>query len=114
MESKVTEQRQGKYRRYVIHIPDEVVKTINYNPLYFEWVIGDNDHVELWAHSRNPPGGKLTKVTTNRGPSGISHYRLNIPSNIVGLMEMRGATVEWQMKTTKIYVLTVLRTSAGR
>ena len=108
MRSKIIEQRQGKYRRYLVHVPDIIVKAAKFSPLYFEWVLADKTTVEVWTHSRKPPLPMTTRVYQVAGKKGRVYYRSTVPTHLVDLMGLRDRSVEWSQKSERVFTLTLV------
>ena len=106
--SKITVQRQGKYDRFILHIPSAIVSVYSLQGKYFEWAVGDNDHLTVFIHSR--PGAGSTAICVNKNPSG-DHHRVSVPKALAETMDLRGASVEWRASTPTVFILTVIRSN---
>jgi hypothetical protein len=104
--SKITVQRQGKYERFILHIPAALVSGYGLHGKYLEWSVNDNDHLTVVVHSRPGPGS--TAITVNKNASG-DHHRVSVPKALAEAIGLRGASVEWGAKGLTVFILTVIR-----
>jgi len=116
MITKIVTQRQGKYDRYLLHIPATVIKTSGLSTVFVEWVVGDSNTIELWFHGHEPPthDSLITKVTAlyPTGVKTVIHYRTTVPKDIVNIMKLFNSRLEWALVSPRIYRLTVIRPKA--
>lgn len=103
--SKITMQRQGKYERFILHIPSTIVSAYGLQGKFFEWQVGDRVHLTVFVHSR--PGAGSTAVCVNKNASGIN-YRVSIPKALVDTLRLKGTSVEWTAETPTVFKLTVI------
>lgn len=104
--SKITVQRQGRYERFVLHIPTMIVSSCGLRGKYIEWSVGDNAHLTIFVHSQ--PGAGSTAVCANATASGVYH-RVSVPKALVDALGLREASVEWRAVGPTVFELTVIR-----
>jgi hypothetical protein len=110
--SKITVQRQGRYERFILHIPSALVTAYGLHGKFCEWTVGDNDHLTVFIHSRAGPGS--TAITVNKNASG-DHHRVSVPKALADAIGLRGTSVEWRADSPTVFTLTVIRlTLEGR
>jgi hypothetical protein len=105
MKSKVVRQTQGGHERFIIHIPRGVGQIAG-KLGWVEWVYGDRLHMELMVHTHEPnaPDRMITKVT-----GAERNQRTTVPKSLVDLLNLGGATFTWQIRSDRVYILTIIR-----
>lgn len=103
--SKITVQRQGRYQRFILHIPSTIVSAYGLHGKFFEWQVGDRTHLTVFVHTRAGQGS--TAVCVNRNASGDNH-RVSVPKALADTLGLMGTSVDWKAESPTVFTLTVI------